>query len=82
MAMRKCLQVLEIVIGFLSSTGGTHVKQLPGDVLIRTYLEETLLMKEQAFGDTTIGIIKFSPFLIMFREASSVVPCGVPVETP
>jgi len=42
----KVMRLLEICIGFLAATGGSHIHQIPGDQYLASYIKDTLLMKE------------------------------------
>jgi len=42
----KVMRLLEICIGFLAATGGSHNHQIPGDQYLASYIKDTLLMKE------------------------------------
>jgi hypothetical protein len=40
-------RILEIAIGFLSATGGTHVVKLPGEEYFGNYIRNTLLLEDE-----------------------------------
>lgn len=44
--VRRAMEVLEVCISFLSATGGAHVKTLPGNLSLHSYVRDTLVMPD------------------------------------
>jgi len=42
--LHECMEVLEVVLGFLASMGGTHVRTLPAKQFLVDYMKNTLSM--------------------------------------
>jgi len=44
--INRVKRLLEVAIGFLSSTGGSTIQQIPGEEYLSTYISDTLLLSE------------------------------------
>jgi len=54
--LQACLQALEVVVGFLSSMGGTHVRSLPTHLFLTEYMKETLFFESSSlFATKTVS---------------------------
>jgi len=52
--INRVKRLLEVAIGFLSSTGGATIQQIPGEEFLSNYISNTLLLSEGINLGTTI----------------------------
>jgi len=66
--INRVKRLLEVAIGFLSSTGGSTIKQIPGEEFLSTYIKDTLLLSEGLnLGNTIENHVKLQHIVSLWE---------------